>query len=60
MTTLRESEGNRESEGAREQEERERLGGGSKQSLLEWVSPTWLLRGNCGVELRQNVNSWII
>jgi hypothetical protein len=38
----------KEREGGREGE---REGGGGKQPLLQWVRSTWLLPGNCGVEL---------
>ena len=40
-------------EGKREARER----GGGQQPFLQWVRPTWLLPGNCGVEFRQNANS---
>jgi hypothetical protein len=59
MTTGR--EGGREWRGGeqggkRQESKRTRERGGGKQTLLEWARPTWLLPGNCGVELRQNPN----
>jgi hypothetical protein len=38
-------------------QERSKSKGGGKQSLLQWVRPTWLLPGNCGVEFRQNASN---
>jgi hypothetical protein len=55
MNVRREGEG--KSPRRQERSKRAREGGGGKQPLLEWVRPTWLLPGNCGLELRQNANT---
>jgi hypothetical protein len=62
MSTWREGWGKGVGRGEEEQErskrasKRTREGGGGKQPLLQWVRPTWVLPGNCGVELRQKAN----
>ena len=59
MSTWRYGEGKGRRRGEQEQgrSKRTREQGGGKQPLLQWVRPTQLLPGNCGVEFRQNANT---
>ena len=59
MSTWREGEWKGMGKGrarAGEKQEIKSKGGGGKQPLLQWARPTWLLPGNCGVQLRANAN----